>query len=290
MAEHIEQAKVSRVPTNQQTQDGTNYAYRNPNEIKQPTLMPHQVVSAPPPRQYSYVPLSVPATGPSLPSPPTQHHAIPTYHQISSFATALPVQPPPQLRSTIDQAIVVSPVMVPHYITTSPQVDYSRFPYDTHVHYTSNIPINGFTLFHNTLVNSPPQATHSPQTYYALGDNRFGCTPSSISSVDTMFDQIVGPLLVSPSDYAYGNMKSPSNAASNQPLQQHVSRHLPSAPKNQPVNLKKLRQKPMRKTLNQLEVSHPSTEGREQKNRAHSEEHEQQNFMNSEKSEIDGNS
>eukprot|EP01040_Poterioochromonas_malhamensis_P002156 gene2156-2297_t len=295
LAGYIEQSKVlhtqaSQVTSQNKDESPKTYIF-NSSELKPNSsapLLPHQLV--PGIRQFNYVPMPVsntPAPAPPLPSPSMQHQQLSAYPQMNSFAPTLPVQPP-QLRSSMDQTIVVSPVMVPHYLTSPPQMDYSRFPYDSNVHFPANLTVNGFTLFHNPVVNSPPQTNHSPQTFYTLGDNRYGCTPSSISSVETMFDQLVAPLLVSPSDYAFNKVSSPLAANHSHPLS---AKPLSSIPKNtNNVNLKKLRQRPVRKALNQLEIgSQPYPDPKDYKSSLHD---HNQNLRErvDEKSEIDSSS
>lgn len=170
-----------------------------------------------------------------LPSPLITHRA----NCVNPYpATAVPISTTHFAAPNLEPRFVVPPMIpLPHFIPPSPSPP----------QYTFGLPVHNFGLFQHS-VGSPLQP--SPQGFY-MNDARYGCTPSSISSVETFYDHLAGAVLISP-DYPV-NVSPQSNPSHSLPS--NSTRNSSATVRNSNLNLKKLRQGSLRTRMNQLEGS-----------------------------------
>lgn len=184
------------------------------------------------PHNFNYYSEPMPSV---LPSPPMPHRPAPTF--LPPYHPSLQTSHYPP-----DRGFMMQPMMaMPHFVPPSPSPH--QYPYEPHMQFSNpNMGMNTYSIF-----PSPGQA-NSPLPYYL--NDRFACTPSSISSVDTFCDQIIGSILISP--------PSPLNTVMIQQPSNNRNLMVNNA-KSSNLNLKKLRQKQIRKQMNQLDpVAHIS--------------------------------
>jgi hypothetical protein len=224
-------------------------------------LMPSQTVSA---VNHNHVHYGHPAPHYQFANHPVQQitsHISPYPPQMNPFSNTLQ---PPHYRTVPEPAyhVVTSVMPMSHpFPPRSPQIEYAHFP--THhqplYHHPSAVALPGFSLYSAPLT-SPAQSGGSPQAYY-VNDNLY--TPSSISSVDTIYDQMVGNLVVSPPENSrtkvessfYGRRSSPLNDGRSLPAPSMVVRQNNNNfhSRNQTVNLRKVRERSMRSQLNEFD-------------------------------------
>jgi hypothetical protein len=245
------------------------------------TLMPSQPVSTTNHLHYGHPPPHYQFTNHSVQQIPS--HISPYPPQLNPFSGAIQAS---HYRTVPEPAyhVVTSVMPMSHpFPPRSPQIEYAHFPahHQPLYHHPSTVSLPGFSLYPGAMP-SPAQSGGSPQTFY-VNDNLY--TPSSISSVDTIYDQMVGNLVVSPPDNSrtkiepsfYGRRSSPLNdgriipAPSSVVRQNNNNNNFHS--RNQAVNLRKVRERSMRNQLNEFDSKPDDSEsGSTEKNQLSNEE------------------
>jgi hypothetical protein len=233
-----------------------------------------QSVQPPPPVLTSHVPrattLSHPPPAVSYPISNSTAVLMPTQTMTPyPVMNTYPLHPHHHLQPALGVRLAPNPdpfsvnsgmiTLAPHYQhSVGPQIDYSRYPVGT------------FDTSHQHF--PPPTVIHAPPPPYpiyqgmgspgqSMGSPQYFMTPSSISSVDTVYDQMIGNLLLSPAEgprivdqFSHYKRSSPVTSSRAPPHgQSHYRVGNNSNPTNN-VNLKRVRDKSLRSQFNEFEA------------------------------------
>lgn len=227
-----------------------------PNSIPRPPAIQMIAPPLPPPISQMQVPVPHPPPYPLSPQAAYSINHFPIHaHQIHPPTVRISAQTEHQ------STFVVAPVIT-HLVPAPPSIDYyHRSPYEPPQPYP-----NAFVY---QQMSSPAQSTGSPQFY--INENMYCMTPSSISSIDTLYDHMIGNLLVSPSEpqrteqYGFAKRSSPSNNG-RLPASSNFGK---VSSNNRTVNLKKVRDRSLRSHFNELDTKEVNVKEKSEKGDGH---------------------